>query len=136
MHRIFISGVVAVALTITGVSSTMAQAGEYRYAPQPQHRSNGGNEAVAAALAGVAALFIIGKTMERNQTRQETIIVPTPAPSYNQKHGNHRHAHGHGHKRKHGANRHNGRRLNHWHTHRNGTRHKHPHKAKHHRGDR
>ncbi len=136
MHRTFISTVIAAALAITGVSSTMAQAGEYRRAPVPQHRSNGGNEAVAAALAGVAALFILGKTMERNNSRRETIIVPAPAPKHVHRHKQphvQKHNRGHGNKRHaHGSPRHNGRVLNHWHTHRSGTRHRHPHKGVHH----
>ncbi|MGB7316398.1 MAG: hypothetical protein WBC85_00350 [Planktotalea sp.] len=134
MHRTFISTVVAAALAITGVSSTMAQAGEYRYAPQPQHRSSGGNEVAAAALAGIATLFIIGKTLERHQGHREKVIVRPSAP---------RHSHNQGravpsYQQKHraGSNRHNGRTLNHWHTHSNGKRHKHPHKANHHYGDR
>ena len=137
MHRTFISTVVAAALTITGVSSTMAQAEQYNPAPHSQHRS-GGNEAVAGALAGIAALFIIGKALENNN-RRETVIVP--APTYRQKHPqkhthNNRQARSYKQKHRGGANRHNGRTLNHWHTHSNGKRHKHAHKATHHRGDR
>lgn len=134
MYRKFIATIAAAAIAVTSVSATMAQAGDYRYTQHP--RNTGGNEAVAAAIAGVAALFIIGKTLERNNNRREQVIIQQPhqpQKTYRQKH-RHSHAHGHGHG--HGANRHNGRTLNHWHTHSNGVRHKHPHKARHHRGDR
>ena len=66
MHRTFISTVIVTALTITGISSTMVQAGEYRYAPQPQHRTQNPVDPVAATIAGIVALAIIGKAIDNN----------------------------------------------------------------------
>ena len=78
IHSKFISAIVGAALAFTSVTASSAQAGNsgrngVRTAPQPlyvqpQRNNGGGNEAVAAALAGVAALFIIGKTIERNNS--------------------------------------------------------------------
>lgn len=149
MHRTFISSVVAAALAITGISSSMAQAGEYRYVPQQQYRSQGGNEAIAAALAGVAALFIIGKTIENNGGFKKKSHPPKhhAKPHRPKAHGHHAQKHhrhdrqhakrGHGHHRNYGHNshrRHNGHRANEWHRHGNGHGHKHPHGRNHHRG--
>lgn len=79
MHRTFISTIVAAALIITGISASSAQADVYRNAPQ---YSRGGNEAVAATLAGLAALVIIGKTIENNRSPRKTVVVPAPAPRH------------------------------------------------------
>lgn len=68
-HRTFISAVVGTSIALSSIAATTAQA-EGRYVYQ-QTRPSQGNEAVAAALAGLAALYIIGKTIDRNNDRHE-----------------------------------------------------------------
>lgn len=121
MHRVFISTVIAAALTMSGISATMAQAGEYRYAPQA--RKSNGVDPIAATIAGFAALAIIGAAIENNNrgsVKKEVIITKQPpakkryvAPKrhYSQKHAHrnhraqqqraHRNAHRHGHRNAH-----------------------------------
>lgn len=136
MHRTFISTVLAAALAMTGISATAARADVYnRY---PQQNAQGGNEAVAAALAGIAALFIIGKTIDRHSDRRETVIIQQPpAPRHVHKprqkvthmHKKKPRQHAHAPLRKHV----NGGKADHWHRHGNGLRHRHAHGPRHHR---
>lgn len=96
-HSKFISVIVGAAITITSVSASSAQAGDnkryvQRTTPQtlyvqPQRGQRGGNEAVAAALAGVAALFIIGTAIERNKSARPKAHH---APRAHRGHGAHR----------------------------------------------
>jgi hypothetical protein len=138
MHRTFISTIVAAALTITGISSTMAQAGEYRYAGQQQRRSTGGNEAVAGALAGIAALFIISKAIENNggfkkkSHRPKQHVQKSHRNNHKRASNGHRRNDGHrSHRNRnnhrqdgHGVRRsHDGHRMNNWNRHNNGDGH-------------
>jgi len=75
MHRAFISTVVATALAFTGITSSMAQAGEYRYVPAPQPRSHNHVDPVAATIAGIAALVIVGKAIENTRNTPPKIIA-------------------------------------------------------------
>ena len=122
LHSKFISAIVGAALAFTSITATSAQAGNngrynQRVAPQPlyvqpQRNNGGGNEAVAAALAGVAALFIIGKTIERNNSARPKAHH---APRAHGGHRGHRAQRGHrGHQR---AYR-NDRGRGHWNGHR------------------
>ena len=147
MHRIFISTVIAAALTVTGISATMAQAGEYRRAPQINHKSRNSIDPIAATIAGVAALVILGNALGNNAHTTKKADHPKQKVEHhrpsnrdhasNHRNGGHR-AHGHdGHRNKH---RHNGRRSHNthrsfdWHRHGNGRGHKHAHRSRHHRG--
>lgn len=136
MHRTFISTVVAAALTITGISSSMAQAGEYRYAPQPQHRSQNNVDPVAATIAGIVALAIIGKAIDNNggfkkkSQPQKQYVAPQRNHKQQRAHNNHRRHDGHRSHRGHNGHRNHGG----WHRHGNGHGHKHPHGPRHHRG--
>lgn len=144
MHRTFISTIIASALTLTGVSASMAQAGEYRRAPQVQYRTQNQVDPLAATIAGIATLFIIGKAIENNggfdKTQKPKVHAPAPqvqkhAPAPRRAHNGHN---------AHRADRgHNGRRAHNnrghhrgyeWHRHGNGHGHKHPHGPRHHRG--
>lgn len=80
MYRKVISFVLGSAIAITAVTASSARANghgiqsvplqpTYRY--QTNRNTQNGNQAVAAALAGVAALFIIGKTIEQNNKRRK-----------------------------------------------------------------
>ena len=148
-HRKFISMVLGAAVAITSISATSARAQGPYYSYQPQ-RQSGGNEAVAAALAGIAALYIIGKTIERHDDgRDKAAPLPAPKPKHVHKkkkkkkkahHKAHRHDHGHrSHRHNNGHRHHNHRAHNHhgghahWHRHGN-MKHIHSHGRKHHHG--
>lgn len=145
MHRTFISTVIVTALAITGISSTMVQAGEYRYAPQPQHRTQNAVDPVAATIAGIVALAIIGKAIDNNGSFKKRSKSKNQhaapqrehkqkrAHSGHRRHDGHRANRRHGY-RQHGHNSHRSRRANEWHRHGNGHGHKHPHGPRHHRG--
>lgn len=163
MHRAFISTVVATALAFTGITSSMAQAGEYRYVPAPQPRSQTHVDPVAATIAGIAALVIVGKAIENNKKRssknhRKEKDYARPQVTHNKQKA-HKRGHGSRHqnaqrshrnnwydndRRGHGVrNGHNGhrqqrarnnQRANEWHRHGNGHGHKHPHGPRHHRG--
>ncbi len=131
MHRTFISTVIAAALTITGISSTMAQAGEYRYVPQPQHRSQNTVDPVAATIAGFVALAIIGKAIDNNGGFKKKSKSHKQHAAPQRAHNGHRVQRGHKSHRQHSRSQ---RRANEWHRHGNGHGHKHPHGPRHHRG--
>jgi hypothetical protein len=143
MHRTFISTIIAAALTITGISSTMAQAGEYRRAPQVQHRTQNTVDPLAATIAGFVALAIIGKAIDNNggfkkkSHPQKQYVQPQRSHKQQRAHNNHRRNEGHRAHRGHNNHRqfsHNNRRANEWHRHGNGHGHRHPHGPRHHRG--
>jgi len=122
MHRAFISTVVATALAFTGITSSMAQAGEYRYVPAPQPRSQNHVDPVAATIAGIAALVIVGKAIENNKkhstkNHRNEKDYARPQVTHNQQKAQKR-GHGNGHKsnRGHGSKRQNAHRSqrNNW----------------------
>ena len=112
LHRKFIAAVVATSIAISSFAANAAQAGNargYSAVPQQQSRQHNtaGNEALAPALAGAAALSIIGKTIENNRS-----------PRTRAYHGGHRNdrrqfrhgrSHGPKHHRRHGPGRGHGR---------------------------
>ncbi|WP_293451033.1 hypothetical protein [Planktotalea sp.] len=134
MHRTFISTIIAAALTITGISSTMAQAGEYRRAPQVHHRNQNTVDPLAAAIAGVVALAIIGKAIDNNGGFKKNSHPQKKYVQPQRSHKQQRAHRGHNTHRQFSNNGHNNRRANEWHRHGNGHGHKHPHGRRHHRG--
>lgn len=139
MHRAFISTVVATALAFTGISSSMAQAGEYRYAPI-QHRSQNQVDPLAATIAGLAALVIIGKAIDnsggfkKKSHGHKQYVEPKRHKKHQRAHNGHRAHRGHGGHRQHGHHARRAHRGYEWHRHGNGHGHKHPHGPRHHRG--
>lgn len=137
MHRAFISTVVATALAFTGITSSMAQASEYRYV---QPRSQNHVDPLAATIAGLAALVIVGKAIENNGGfKKKQHHKPKGHVTQNRGHGkkSHRSHRGHGPKTHHGHRGHrtyNNRRGHGWHRHGNGHRHSHSYGPRHHRG--
>lgn len=127
-HSKFISAIVGAAIVFTSVTATTAQAQDnrryvQRSAPQPlyvqpQRNFNGGNEAVAAALAGVAALFIIGKTIENNRSSRPKAHHTPRAHKEHRRHKGHRGHHGHRSERRHHRSHRHDHGRNHWHNHR------------------
>jgi len=147
-HRKFISLVLGSAIAVTSLSATSARA----QGPYVQHnqRQMQGNEAVAAALAGVAALFIIGKTIERNNKGRDKATRPHQPEVQHRPHKPHKthrphksHRQPHAYDRGHSGHRHNqhgGHRTHahgghgghaHWHRHGN-MKHIHRHGPRHH----
>lgn len=110
MHRKFISAIVGAAIAITGVSATSAKADTVRRHSSPAHSQTGGNEALAAGLAGLVALYAIGTVINQNNRGQGHVkAAPVPAPRAH-RHAPPRHAYGNRHGRGHGYHRHHGHR--------------------------
>lgn len=99
MHRKFISYILGAAIAVTSVTASTAQAGSSKRphyvlpTQQSQVLQVKGNEAFAAVLAGAAALFIIGKTIENNNKAAAQPRAQR-APRAHKRHGGHRHAKG------------------------------------------
>ena len=141
-HRKFISLVVSAALVTTTISATSAQAqGPYVYKQQRHHQ---GNEAVGAALAGIATLWILGQIVEGNKAQTKPArpqhAHKPPRQHKPKAHAHHGHkprhghgkGHGHGHRQAHGGHGHSHHGGHaHWHRHGN-MKHIHKHRQGHH----
>ena len=79
MHRKFISLVIASAIAVTGISASAAKAEGVRGRSGPSHNQRGGNEALAAGLAGLVALYAIGTVISENN-RGQGHAKAAPAP--------------------------------------------------------
>lgn len=140
-HRKFISAIVGTAIAVSSISATSAQAGD-RYVYQQPRQMNGG-DALAATIAGMTALFIIGKAIENNN-QPRAKAAPAPKPKAHVQKGHKQPKAQHGHKRpKHEPRAHHmprkqaqhGGHGNHAHWHRHGNmKHIHRHGPRHHRG--